>query len=92
MDQLYAKRLEVASDLLLHTGFSIAKIAELTSSSINSISRAGSDKVSEQPFGLERAFMERTAQQAQTLVVASRVDVKDCVESSIDVGIMPMKA
>jgi AraC-like DNA-binding protein len=27
MDQLYAKRLEVASDLLLHTGFSIAEIA-----------------------------------------------------------------
>jgi AraC family transcriptional regulator of arabinose operon len=30
MDQLYAKRLEVASDLLLHTGFSIAEIAEQT--------------------------------------------------------------
>jgi AraC family transcriptional regulator of arabinose operon len=28
MDQLYAKRLEVAADLLLHTGFSIAQIAE----------------------------------------------------------------
>ena len=28
MDHLYAKRLEVASDLLLHTGFSIAEIAE----------------------------------------------------------------
>ena len=28
MEQLYAKRLEVASDLLLHTGFSIAEIAE----------------------------------------------------------------
>jgi len=28
MDQLYAKRLEVAADLLLHTGFSIAEIAE----------------------------------------------------------------
>jgi AraC-like DNA-binding protein len=28
MDQLYSKRLEVASDLLLHTGFSIAEIAE----------------------------------------------------------------
>ncbi len=30
MDQLYAKRLEAASDLLLHTGFSIAEIAEQT--------------------------------------------------------------
>ena len=29
-DQLYAKRLEVASDLLLHTGFSMAEIAEQT--------------------------------------------------------------
>jgi len=28
MDQLYAKRLEVGADLLLHTGFSIAEIAE----------------------------------------------------------------
>ena len=30
MDQLYAKRLEVAADLLLHTGFSMAEIAEQT--------------------------------------------------------------
>ena len=30
MDQLYAKRLEVASDLLRHTGLSIAEIAEQT--------------------------------------------------------------
>ena len=30
IDQLYAKRLEVAADLLLHTGFSMAEIAEQT--------------------------------------------------------------
>ena len=30
MDQLYAKRLDVAADLLLHTGFSVAEIAEQT--------------------------------------------------------------
>jgi AraC-like DNA-binding protein len=30
MEQLYAKRLEMASDLLLHTGFSIAEIADQT--------------------------------------------------------------
>lgn len=30
MEQLYAKRLDMASDLLLHTGFSIAEIADQT--------------------------------------------------------------
>lgn len=30
MEQLYARRLDVASDLLLHTGFSIAEIADQT--------------------------------------------------------------
>jgi AraC-like DNA-binding protein len=46
MEQLYVRRLDMASDLLLHTGFSIAEIADQTGF-LN-------------PFHLSRRFKERT--------------------------------
>ena len=52
MEQLYAKRLDMASDLLLHTGFSIAEIADQTGF-LN-------------PFHLSRRFKERTGKSPST--------------------------